>query len=128
MSQGVDTRLCLPKTAWPPTLMVHAYKINLMELRNEVKIDAKKQIKKQTNKEMRKLLAQAQEDRLIIAKLEEEKRIEELPKLLLETLPFTLALALFLLADFLVTGGNTTLTIGFNHLLNWLGFNAIIPV
>ena len=109
-------------------MMVHAYKINLMELRNEVKIDAKKQIKKQTNKEMRKLLAQAQEDRLIIAKLEEEKRIEELPKLLLETLPFTLALALFLLADFLVTGGNTTLTIGFNHLLNWLGFNAIIPV
>ena len=22
MSQGVDTRLCLPKTAWPPTCLV----------------------------------------------------------------------------------------------------------
>ena len=22
MSQGVDTRLCLPKTAWPPTLKI----------------------------------------------------------------------------------------------------------
>ena len=25
MSQGVDTRLCLPKTAWPPTFRVVAY-------------------------------------------------------------------------------------------------------
>ena len=26
MSQGVDTRLCLPKTAWPPTSMTNADK------------------------------------------------------------------------------------------------------
>ena len=31
MSQGVDTRLCLPKTAWPPTLKIHLSEVYLAE-------------------------------------------------------------------------------------------------
>ena len=33
MSQGVDTRLCLPKTAWPPTLSTSSENLTSAESR-----------------------------------------------------------------------------------------------
>ena len=52
MSQGVDTRLCLPKTAWPPTFLINAHKeLEFLTLPREVT-----QFKTQVDQHMAKIV------------------------------------------------------------------------